>query len=93
MGIFLFFVLFFEKNRIFLDFIVWRRRLLKHKVFSCPQCLELGRFLGVYPLKFTVKGCVFGYLKAQKEGVEKEKSAFLAVLIKLGLFCNLLIYY
>ena len=93
MGIFLFFVLFFEKNRIFLDFIVWRMRLLKHKDFSCSLCLDLGRFWGVYPLKFTVKGCVFGDLKAHKEGVEQEKSTFLAVLIKLGLFCKLLIYY
>ena len=93
MGIFLFFVLFFEKNRIFLDFIVWRMRLLKHKDFSCSLCLDLGRFWGCTSLKFTIKGCVFGYLKAQKEGVEKEKSTFLAVLIKLGLFCNLLIYY
>ena len=49
MGTILFFVLFFEKNRIFLDFIVWRRRLLKHKVFFCPQCLDLGRFLGCAP--------------------------------------------
>jgi hypothetical protein len=56
MGIFLFFVLFFEKNRIFLDFIVWRRRLLKHKVFSCPQCLELGRFWGCIPSNSLSKG-------------------------------------
>ena len=46
MGTILFFVLFFEKNRIFLDFIIWRRGLLKHKDFSCPQCLDLGRFWG-----------------------------------------------
>ncbi len=73
MGTILFFVLFFEINRIFLDFIVWRRGLLKHKDFSCPQCLDQGRFLGYAPQKFTIRGCVFGCLKAQKRGVKREK--------------------
>ena len=68
MGTILFFVLFFEINRIFLDFIVWRRGLLKHKDFSCPQCLDQGRFLGYAPQKFTIRGCVFGCLKVQKRG-------------------------
>ncbi len=58
MGTILFFVLFFEINRFFLDFKIWRSRLLKHKGFSCPLCLDLGRFLGCAPQKFTIRGRV-----------------------------------
>ena len=43
MGTILFFVLFFEINRIFLDLKIWRSRFLKHKDFSCPLCLDLGQ--------------------------------------------------
>ena len=66
MGTILFFVLFFEKNRIFLDFIVWRRGLLKHKDFSCPQCLDQGRFWGCNPSNSLSEG-VFWLSKGAKK--------------------------
>ena len=93
MGTILFFVLFFEKNRIFLDFIVWRRRLLKHKDFFLSSVLGIGSFLGGVSPQIHCQRVFFGYLKAQNEGVKRGKNAFFAVPIKLGLFCNLLIYY
>jgi len=56
MGTILFFVLFFEINRIFFDLKIWLSRLLKHKGFSCPQCLDQGRFLGCNPSNSLSEG-------------------------------------
>jgi len=68
MGIFLFFVLLFEKNRIFWDFIVWRRRLLKHKDFFLSSVLGIGSFLGGVSPQIHCQRVCFWLSKGAKRG-------------------------